>query len=89
MDTNTDGWDVISIDSVNDCFNVLPNTNIVLLSFMLHAGYKTISSFALDIGVDRSRLSQIIHNKIPADDKMKILIAKKLNTDSRILFAEK
>ena len=75
-------------DSVNECFNTTPKTNKVLLSFMLNAGYKTVTDFAFELGVSRSRLSQIIHRHIPPDDKMKVLIAKALKTDSRIIFPE-
>ena len=76
-------------DSVNMCFNTTLRTNKILLSFMLNAGYKSITAFAFDLGVSRSRLSQIIHKIIPPDDKMKVLIAKALKTDSRIIFPEK
>ena len=86
--SNTPEEAFFKTDGVNECFEVNPRTNKVLLSFMLNAGYKTVSAFAFVMGVSRSRLSQIIHRHIPPDDKMKVLIAKALKTDSRIIFPE-
>lgn len=86
---NTQPDSFFNQDSVKECFKVTPHTNHTLLGFMLHNGYKTVKGFAFDLGVSRSRLSQIIHGHIPPDEKMKVLIAKWLKTDSRIIFPEK
>jgi len=75
-------------NSVKECFNVTPHTNHILLGFMLHKGYKSITDFSFDLGITRSRLSQIIHNHIQANDSLKIKIAKALDVDSRIIFPE-
>ena len=86
--SNTSNEVFFKEDSVKECFNVTPKTNQVLLGFMLHQGFKTVTDFAYELGISRSRLSQIIHRHIPPDDKMKVLIAKALKTDSRIIFPE-
>jgi len=73
-------------DAVKNCFNVTSKTNQILLSFMLNAGYKSVTDFAFALGISRSRLSQIIHGHIPPDTQLKLKIAKALNTDTIIIF---
>ena len=69
-------------------YNNACRTNMKLISLIQDRGYRTISDFADALGVSRSLISQIVHYLREPTTAMKLAIAKKLDTDSRIIFPE-
>lgn len=78
--------DFFNEDTVKECYYITSRTNQILLAFMMDKGYRTVTAFANEIGLSRSRLSQIIHGHIAPNDELKVKIAKKLGTDSLVIF---
>ncbi len=57
-------------------------------AILLDRGYRTIQDFANDLGTSRSYVSLVMHCHTEPTPAMKITIAAKLKTDSRIIFPE-
>lgn len=46
------------------------------------------AKFALEVGVNRSYISQIVHGHVKVPLEMKIRIARKLGVDSRVIWPD-
>lgn len=86
MNRETLNKENILSESVTARYNNTTRTNHRLLALILDRGFKTIQSFADEMSVSRSLISQIIHYHKEPSEEMKIMIAKKLETDSRVIF---
>lgn len=54
-----------------------------ILEWLIDSRYGSKAKLGAAIGIDRSYISQIVHEHIPATTRMKIKIAKALGVDSR------
>ncbi len=74
------------IDESKERKNTFTNRYNVVLDRLIKDNFRSKSSFATKLGVDRSLISQIVNGHREASLGMKLKIAKELGVDSRTLF---
>lgn len=86
METDTQQDGKVTQKGVNNRSQAKTND---ILKRLIKMRYRTIQAFADELGVSRSRVSQIIHSHIEATNEMKIQMAEKLDVDSRFIWEDK